>query len=119
MKAVGIGAPRTLVLRLKSCEIGVWCDALRDACAASQPRDDEADARGDELTRLLREAQAPRRDDRPFEVTGATRTLAPLVHRATALAIERYVTAARPFVAQAAAHSSADQLRAAVDAAGA
>lgn len=119
MKVIGMGAPRTLELRLKCCEISIWRDVLRDAQAkelqvSSDASQREQEQRLQQLSRLLREAHAPWRPDQPAQVVGATGLLAPLVRRATAKAVDGYVAAAAGFTGGGATVSP-DQLRAALD----
>lgn len=123
MKVVGTGAPRTLELRLKSCEIAVWRDVLREAHAKELGADgDGASADpGDtlaRLSRLMREAYAPWRTDQPVQIVGPTSLLSPLVRTAANKAIDRYVTVATGFLCEAASVHP-DHVRAALDTASA
>lgn len=120
MKVVGLGAPRTLEMRLKCCELVVWRDVLREAHAEELGADGHDATRADpgvrlaQLSRLMREAYAPWRADQPVQVVGPTSLLAPLVRTAANKAIDRYVTAATGFLCDAASVES-DHVRAALD----
>lgn len=97
MKVIGMGAPRTLELRLKTCEIGVWRAVL--GLTHVEERRRVATARETpstllELSLLRQQAAEPRREDQPFVVTGPTSVLAPLVRSAARQALEDYVAAA-------------------------
>jgi hypothetical protein len=97
MKVIGMGAPRTLELRLKTCEIGVWRAVL--GLTHVEERRRVATARETpstllELSRLRQQAAEPHREDQPFVVTGPTSVLAPLVRSAARQALEDYVAAA-------------------------
>lgn len=125
MKVMGIGAPRTLELRLKCCELGVWREVLGRAQIEERGRVGagvtEADALPPDvlhLSRLRLEAGQPHREDQPVLVTGPTNVLAPLVRSAARKAMEDYVAAASAFISDTAAVSP-DRLRAAQDTASA
>jgi hypothetical protein len=121
MKVVGIGTPRTLELRLKCCELGVWREALRQAHGAEHGRVSAAPDTPSpllHLSRLHQEAGERHREDQPFVVTGPTSVLAPLVRRAARTALENYVAEASAFISDGAALSS-DRVRAALDTASA
>lgn len=125
MKVIGIGAPRTLELRLKCCELGVWREVLREAHAEEQRGSADAKTRSDgpggrlrELSRLLGEAHAPWRPDQPVLVVGATSVIAPLVSAAALKAMDRYVAVGAAFIDDGASVAR-DEVRAALDTAGA
>lgn len=121
MKVLGIGAPRTLELRLKCCELGIWREVLREAHAEELQRGAarrEPDLRMRELSRLLAEAHAPWRLDQPVIVVGATSMLGPLMRAAAAAAVEKYVAVTTALVSET-ADVSPDNVRAALDTVGA
>jgi hypothetical protein len=118
MKVMGIGAPRTLELRLKRCELSVWREVLRRAHAAQRDRVSAAPETLVQLSRLQQQAGEPHREDQPVVVTGPTSVLAPLVRSAASNALENYVTEASTFISDSTAVSP-DRLRAALDSASA
>ena len=120
MKVIGIGAPRTLELRLKTCELGVWRAVLGLTHVEERRRVSAApDAPSTllELSRLRQQAAEPHCEDQPF-VTGPTSVLAPLVRSAARKALDDYVAAASAFINDAKSVSP-DVLRAALDSASA
>jgi hypothetical protein len=121
MKVIGIGAPRTLELRLKTCELGVWRTVLGLTHVEERRRVSAAPETPStllELARLRQQAAEPHREDQPFVVTGPTSVLAPLVRSAARKAMEDYVAAASAFINDAESVSP-DVLRAALDSASA
>ena len=121
MKVIGIGAPRTLELRLKSCELGVWRAVLGLTHVEERRRVSAAPETPStllELSRLRQRAAEPHREDQPFVVTGPTSVLAPLVRSAARKALDDYVAAASAAINDGEAVSP-DRLRAALDSASA
>ena len=116
MKVVGTGAPSTLHVRLKHCELGIWRDELRRRhSAALRTGTDAVQAEMSVLARLVDQARKPAPADQPYDVAGPSRVLAPLIRAAAAAALERYVAAVRAFGTEA--DTTADQVRAALDSA--
>lgn len=120
MKVTGFGAPRTLELRLKRCELAVWRAVVGDAHANELHHRDasKSGSRLRQLSRLLCEAHEPWQPDQPVHVVAPTCILAPLVRAAASTAIDRYVAMATAF-GDDNSNVSADQVRAALDTTGA
>ena len=121
MKVIGIGAPRALELRLKSCELGVWRTVLGLTHVEERRRVTAAPETPStllELSRLRQQAAEPHPGDQPFLVTAPTSVLAPLVRSAARKAMEDYVAAASAFIDDAESVAP-DVLRAALDSASA
>jgi hypothetical protein len=128
MKVVGTGAPRTLTVRVQTCEIGLWREALRRRLTAATDRGEAARAaedvesmRRDEagaIARLLERAHAPVPSGQPWVLSGPSLLLADVIHGIAGAALEGYAAAWRRFIASPDARNG-DQLRIAVDAAAA
>jgi len=137
MKVVGTGAPRMLTVRLKSCEINVLRDELHhrravitEAVAAAEAkstprraddRDAEIQHRHDELaliSRLLDQLHTWSPQEQPREIVGPTWLLGPVIRGAAGEAVERLLTAVGEFCEDRGTPTP-EQLRAAVDSAGA
>jgi hypothetical protein len=136
MKVVGTGSPTMLTIRVKRCEVGVLRDVLTDrrdaaleagAAHAARRRAGrpftaiESEQPETEVLVLTKLLEALRADGAPRELrtlVGPTALLDPIVRGAAAEAAERLCAAVDVFRADI-GKLSADQLRAAVEAAAA
>jgi hypothetical protein len=121
MKVIGIGGPRTLELRLRTCELRVWRAVVGLANDEERQRVSAAPETPSTLlepSRLRQQAAEPHRDDHPVVVTGLTSVLAPLVRSAARQALDDYFADASAFIRDAEAVSP-DRLRASLDSASA
>jgi len=121
MKVIGIGAPRELELRLKTCELSVW-RAVLELTQGEQRRRvtaaPETQATLLELSRLRQEAEEPHPADQPLVVTGPTSLLAALVRAAARKALDDYVADASALI-RGAELVAPERLRASLDSASA
>ena len=133
MKVLGSGSPLMLTVRLKACEVSVWdgvlCRRRSEAVAAAGmepavtalPANMEAEGPHEEMfviSRLLDDLHRSLADGQARELVGPTWLLDPVIRDAATEAVERLGDAVDVFRADKDG-MSADELRAAVDAAGA
>src|SRR3954468_6542175 len=133
MKVLGSGSPLMLTVRLKSCEVSVWdgvlCRRRSEAVAAAGmepaafalPGNMEAEGPHEEmfvLARLLDDLHRSPAEGQARELIGPTWLLDPVIRDAASEAVERLSDAVDVFRADTGTLSS-DDVRAAVDTAGA